>query len=49
MILRNNLITNLGYGWKDVQHWLVFCLQTKTLMLSTQSLIADKCEAETEL
>ena len=27
----------------------VFCLQTKTLMLSTQSLIADKCEAETKL
>ena len=31
-----------GIGW-------VFCLQTKTLMLSTQSLIADKWEVKTEL
>ena len=29
MILRNNLITNLGYGWKDVRHWLRFLLKQK--------------------
>ena len=31
MILRNNLITNLGYGWKDVRHWLGFLSSNKNV------------------